>query len=130
MQVPAHALQPAWISLATATRKSDRHNDAVTECVSLRAPGMQPQDAMARLAEARGAVEAARDKGIATPAVVRDRLEASECGFLDLASALLRAPDPLPLLRDHESLLRSDVGADFASWRSYCCFADQGLPAR
>jgi hypothetical protein len=66
---------------------------------------------MARLAEAKGAVEAARHKGITTPAVVRDRLEAAESGFSDLASAILRAPDPLPLLRDHESLLRSNAGA-------------------
>ena len=66
---------------------------------------------MARLMEAKSAVEAARDKGIDAPSHVRDRLEAAEAGFLDLASALLRAPDPVPLLRGHAALLQTYAGA-------------------
>ena len=42
---------------------------------------------------------------------MQDRLEAAEAGFLDLSSALLRAPDPVPLLRAHASLLRSAASA-------------------
>ena len=67
---------------------------------------------MARLTEAKAAVEAARDRGGApSPAAVRERLEAAEAGFLDLASALLRAPDPVPLLRGHAALLQTYAGA-------------------
>ena len=65
---------------------------------------------MTRLAEAKAAVAASRDKDVNTPAVVRDRLEAAESGFMDLASALLRAPDPVPLLRAHAALQRSYTG--------------------
>ena len=66
---------------------------------------------MSRLTEAKVAVEAARDKGGPPPEPMRDRLEAAEAGFLDLASALLRAPDPVPLLRGHAALLQTYAGA-------------------
>jgi len=71
---------------------------------------------MARLTEAKAAVEAARDRGgaLPAPAPVRERLEAAEAGFLDLASALLRAPDPVPLLRGHAALLQTYAGAGTA----------------
>ena len=55
-------------------------------------------------------VQLAREKGIATPAVLHRRAAAAEEAFLGLAAALVDAPDPVPLLRANAALTRSAAG--------------------
>ena len=75
---------------------------------------MQPQDKLAELREVRQEIEAARHKGIATPAVLQQRAAAAETAFLGLAAAVLNAPDPVPLLRATAVLRHTSAGAGIA----------------
>ena len=68
------------------------------------------QEKLAEVEQLRREVELAREKGIASPAVLLRRAAAAEDAFLALAAATLAAPDPLPLLRANAALTRAAAG--------------------
>lgn len=70
------------------------------------------QEKLAELKQLQREVQVAREKGIATPSVLRSRAAAAEEAFLGLAAALLEAPDPVPLLHANAAITRSAAGAE------------------